>query len=245
MRTIKALLSAVLLVFSLSACSSKTVYKTYTLNPAKTFVLVKSYRCEDVMNDDFDTPADYVNQPPVTCQFSTLELSADASSASIHAIYKEPNAFIITTDTSTSVSVDEDSISELVANASLDLPQQLTKAEAATLTLTVTGQITYDKSHQKATNGIYAGLIIRPMTVNEKAYTTAFTDPWTTVDTEFDLSADPWQIEPSDGDVTRSLSADMVITVPESVNTKTVVLIHRLQLAHFEYIIFIYYDGQP
>jgi hypothetical protein len=245
MRTIKALLSTVLLVFSLSACGSKTVYKTYTLNPTKTFVLVKSYWCEDVMNDAFDALSTYLADPPTTCQFSVLDLSASATGATIHAIYKEPSSFTVTPDVAAAFDVATGSVSELSANASIALPQSITKAEPATLSLNVTGDITYNKTGKRATNGIYVGFVIRSMTVIEKVYQTAFTEPWSTVEEEFDVLADPWMIEPQGASYVRSLSDDMTFTIPDSVNSPTVAIILRLSLSHFEYIIFTYYEGQP
>lgn len=245
MRTIKALLSVVLLVFSLAACSSTTTYMTYTLNPTKTFALVKSYLCEDAMNDDFVTVANYLAQTPTKCQFSTLELSASAQSASIHAIYAEPNFFTFKPDGVTDVDIPSGSITELIVDATLSMPTSFKKGEAGSLLLSVTGSQLYDKINRKIASGIYTELIIRPMTVIEKHYQVSFTDPWTTVDTEFDASANPWQLKPIDAETITSFQGDMLLTIPESVNTKTICLVGRLVMAHFEYILFMYYEGKP
>ncbi len=243
MRTFKSLISAVLLVFSLSACSPKTVYTTYTLNPAKTMVLVKSYWCEDTMNSDFETVSAYLAQPPVLCEFSTLELSADEQSAWIHTIYREPAPVTAKPDASPEVDIPEGTQTELTANATLDMPQTFTKGEASTVTLSVSGSRLYDRTQRRITTGFFTELVFRPMTVNEKVYQTSFTDPITTMDTEFDALADPWQLQPETEQIT-SFSGDMSLTIPESVNSKTICLMGRLMLSHFEYIIFIYYEGQ-
>jgi hypothetical protein len=245
MRTLKTLLSAVLLVFSCAACSSKPTYTTYRLNPAKTFVLVKSYWCEDVMNDAFDPLSTYLTNPPTSCQFSVLDLSASATGATVHAVYKEPFSFTVTPDLAESFDVATGSVTELSANAGLTLPQSITKDEPAALSLNVSGEIIYSKAGKKVSNGIYTGLVIRTMTVIEKAYQTAFTEPWSTVESEFDALPDPWMIEPQESNYVRFLNDDMTFTIPKSVNSSTVALILRLTLSHFEYFIFTYYEGQP
>lgn len=242
MRTFKGMIIAVLLVFTMTACTSKT-YTTYTLNPGKTKVLVKSYLCEDVMNDSFKSVADYLAQPPTKCAFSTLTLSADTESASIHAIYKEPTSFTINPNGS-EVTIAEGSETELSANVTLDVPQTYTKGKAETITLTLNGSKLVDRKVRKINSGIYGELIVRPMTVLEKEYQTSFTDPFTTLDAEFDASADPWQLKPATESITNFTGA-MNLTIPDSVNTKTVCLMGRLTIAHFEYIIFMYYEGQP
>lgn len=242
MRTIKGMIIAVLLVFSLTACSSKS-YTTYTLNAGKTRVLVKSYLCEDVMNDRFKPVADYLAQPPTKCAFSTLTLSANTESASIHAIYKEPTSLSINPN-GTELTIAEGSETELNANVTLDVPQSYTKGEAGTITLTLNGNRLYDRKVRKINTGIYTELIVRPMTVIEKEYQTSFTDPFAILDTEFDALADPWQLKPATESIT-SFNGTMKLTIPDSVKTKTICLMGRLTIAHFEYIIFMYYEGQP
>lgn len=240
MRTIKGIIIAVCLVFTLTACSSKPT-TTYTLNAGKTRVLVKSYLCEDVMNDRFKPVADYLAQPPTQCAFSTLTLSANTESASIHAIYKEPTSFAINPSGS-ELTIAEGSETELSANVTLDVPQSYTKGEAGTITLTLNGSRLYDRKDRKISTGIYTELIVRPMTVIEKAYQTNFTDPFAILDTEFDALADPWQLKPATESIT-SFTGTMKLTIPDSVNTKTICLMGRLTIAHFEYIIFMFYEG--
>lgn len=243
MRTFKSLISAVLLVFSLSACGS-TKTTTYTLNPAKTKVMVHSYWCEDVMNDDFVLLEEYVAQPPALCQFSTLELSADTQSARVHAIYREPAPVTARPDASTEIDIPEGTETEILINVTLNMPQTFTKGDAETITLSVDGSRLYDKRNRKVRTGISTELIVRPMTVNEKLYQTAFTDPMSTMESEFDALADPWQLLPPTELVT-TFTGDMTLTIPDSVNSKTVCLMGRLALSHFQFIIFMYYEGQP
>lgn len=242
MRTIKGMIIAVLLVFTMTACSSKS-YTTYALNSGKTKVLVKSYLCEDVMNDSFKSVADYLAQPPTKCAFSTLTLSADTESASIHAIYKEPTSFTVNPN-GTELTIAEGSETELTANVTLDVPQSFSKGKAETITLTLNGNKLYDRKVRKISSGIYGELIVRPMTVLEEEYQTGFTDPFATLDTEFDALADPWQLKPETESIT-SFTGEMKLTIPNSVNTKTLCLMGRLTITHFEYIIFMYYEGQP
>ena len=154
MRTLKGLLIVVLLVFSMAACSAQTTYTTYTLNPTKTFALVKSYWCEDIMNDNFISVASYLAEPPAKCQFSTLELSATSQTASIHAIYKEPSFFTLKPDGVNEVDISSGSITELTANANLLMPSSLIKGEAGTVNLTVTGSRIFDKSNRSIATGI-------------------------------------------------------------------------------------------
>ena len=83
------------------------------------------------------------------------------------------------------------------------------------------------------------------MTVVEKTYQSGFSDPWSTVDTEFDASANPWQLKPLDVETVTSFSGDMTLTIPKSINPKTICLVGRLVMSHFEYILFFYYEGKP
>jgi uncharacterized protein YcfL len=245
MRTLKTLITAVLLVFSLNACSSTKTYRTYTLNPSKTMVLVKSFLCEDVMNDDYVLLEDYVAQPPVLCDFTTLELSADSDSAQVHVVYHEPHWFDLDLGDGTEVQILEDSVSELTVNANLDMPQSFTKGEAETLTLTVNGSRIYDKGNRNLSTGVYADLVFRPMTVIENVYKSTYSDPFTSVDKDFDALADPWDLKPENDEPFSTFTGQMSLTIPDTVNSQTVCLIERLALSHFQFIIFLYYEGQP
>ena len=244
MRPIKILFSLLLVALSLEACGSSAKISTYTLNPTKTFVLVKSYRCEDAMSDSFKPLADYLNQPPVLCDFSTLDHDVALPEINLHAVYKEPSYFTVDTSSVEDVEIFPGSVTELQISSTLTLPSSLTKGQSASLNLNTTGSVMYDKTGRKISNGIGVGMVIRPMTVVQSAYDKAFDDPWTTVDSEFDAQADPWELRPQDDDFVTSFTGDMTLTIPESVNSKTIALVVRLSTSHFEYLIFVYYEGK-
>lgn len=244
MRTLKVLIILMLVSMSLEACGSSKKVSVYTLNPAKTFVLIKSYRCEDVMNDSFVPLEDYLSQPPVLCGFSTLELGVTLPEIDLHAVYKEPAYFTIKDSADEDVEIFADSITELQIKSTLTMPSTLTKGQAAPIKLNATGSAIYDKTGRKISYGIGLAMVIRPMTVVQSAFESAFENPWDTVDAEFDAQANPWEIRPQGSDFINNLDANMTLTVPESVNSKTIALIVRLTQSHFEYLIFVYYEAK-
>lgn len=245
MRTLRLLATLVLAISGLTACASSnkpTSYTKYVLNASKTVVLVKSYKCEDVMNDSFDFVSDYLAQPPVLCKFSTLDLNADTNSFSVHAVYQEPNYFSIT-PSDTEIEIFPDSVTELSVTGNLGLPQTLEVDKAGTITFDATGSVLYDKGGRKITTGMYVSLNLRPMMVVDSVYKAGFTDPSTSVDNQFEAKQTPDGLAPAE-DYVASYSGSMTVTIPKSVSTRNVCFILWISASHFSYVMYVYYVGQ-
>lgn len=244
MRTLKIIAVMILVISGLTACASNkpTNYTKYVLNATKTVVLVKSYKCEDVMNDSFDFVSDYLAQPPVLCKFSTLELDADSDSFRVHAVYEEPNYFTLT-PSDTEIEVFSGSVTELSVTGNLGLPSTLEVDKAGTITFDASGSVLYDKGGRKISTGTYVSLNLRPMMVVDSVYKAGFTDPSTSVDNQFDAKQTPDGLAP-DADYVTSYSGSMTVTIPQSVSTRNVCFILWVSAAHFSYVLYVYYEGQ-